>query len=125
MIMSKYVIGIDVGGTNIKLGLVNDSGKIVSRSLLNTETYIRSNKKLIDALIGSIEQLIKEKGLTRAQISGIGIGLPGLINPKEGIVKFLPNVPGWRNVPLKKIIQNKTKIKTYIDNDVNLITLGE
>jgi len=51
--------------------------------------------------------------------------LPGLIDSKRGIVNFLPNVPGWRNVPLKKILQNKIRVPVFIDNDVNLVTLGE
>jgi len=56
---------------------------------------------------------------------GIGFGLPGLINPESGIVTFLPNIAGWKKVPLKKIMEEKTGLKTFIDNDVNLVTLGE
>lgn len=123
--MPKYTVGIDVGGTNVKLGLISDSGKIIVRSRLDTKTYTRNKTKLINALIVAIDELLEEKSVKKKDIRGIGIGLPGLINPQKGIVNHLPNVPGWRNVPLKKMLEQKIKIKTFIENDVNLIALAE
>ncbi len=63
--------------------------------------------------------------MKRENISGIGIGMPGLIDPIKGIVNFLPNVPGWKKVPFVKILEKSLKIPTFIDNDVNLMALGE
>jgi len=123
--MKKYVVGIDIGGTNIKLGLVNSSGKVVARTRLMTKTFKRNRTKLIDALVVKINDLIKGNKLFKKEILGIGIGFPGLINPQSGIVKFAPNIPGWKQVPIKKIIQKKLRLPTFIDNDVNLVTLGE
>lgn len=121
----KYIIGIDFGGTNIKLGLVNQSGKIVCRDRLDTRSCIQSKTLLITNLVQKINNLLQSNHLSAKQISGIGIGLPGLIDPVQGIVKFLPNVPGWKNVPLVQILEKKLNIPTYIDNDVNLVALGE
>ncbi len=123
--MRQYIVGIDVGGTNIKLGLLNLQCKIIARSHLLTKRFIRNKKRLIQALVDDIRLLIEEKKLTSRDILGIGVGLPGLIHFDHGIVNFLPNIPGWRNVPLKKIIESKLRIPTFLDNDVNLITLGE
>ena len=123
--MKHYTIGVDVGGTNIKLGLVDRSGVIVARAFLDTKSFYKRKTKLIDAIVGAIRDLIDEKKLVSKDILGIGLGLPGLIDSKRGIVNFLPNVPGWKNVPLKSIIQKKLHIPTFIDNDVNVITLGE
>ncbi len=123
--MVRFSIGIDVGGTNIKLGLINAAGRIKARSRLNTKTFIRHKNELIDALVAAIDDLIVQAKLTRRQIRGIGIGLPGLINPQKGLVVFLPNIPGWNNVPLKKILEKKLGIKTFLDNDVKVITLAE
>ncbi len=123
--MKKYTIGVDVGGTNIKLGLVNRSGKIVTKSVLDTRDFSKSKKKLIDVVVKSIVGLIEEEGLASKDILGIGLGLPGPIDSKRGIVSFLPNIPGWKNVPLKDIVQKRLRIPTFVDNDVNLITLGE
>ena len=123
--MKQYTIGVDVGGTNIKLGLVNGSGTIVARAFLDTKSFYRSKKKLIDAIVGAVCDLIDEAKVASKDISGIGLGLPGPIDSERGIVNFLPNIPGWKDVPLKNIIQKKLRIPTFVDNDVNLITLGE
>lgn len=123
--MKQYTIGVDVGGTNIKLGLVNRSGIIIARAFLETKSFCKNKKKLIDAIVGAICDLIACEGIKSKDILGIGLGLPGLIDSKRGIVNFLPNISGWRNVPLKDIIQKKLHIQTLVDNDVNLITLGE
>jgi len=123
--MKHYTVGIDVGGTNIKFGLVNRLGSILARTSLDTKKYHRNKQKLINALIEEIKFLICSKNLKSKDISGIGFGLPGLIDSKKGVINFLPNVPGWKNVPLKAIVQKKLSIPTFIDNDVNLITLGE
>ena len=123
--MKKYVIGIDVGGTNIKFGLVSPSGKVVFRSRLGTDKLMVNKNKLIKNIIKEIEIILEENSLTRKDILGIGIGLPGLIDPKKGIVNFLPNIPGWKNVPLKTIMEKALKIPIFIENDVNLIALGE
>lgn len=123
--MKKYSIGIDVGGTNIKFGLVDDRAKIVDRAHLSTENFIQSRKKLIEAIVERLESLIVKNNLNKNNILGIGFGLPGLINPPQGIINFLPNIPGWRNVPLKILVEKKLKIPVYLENDVNLITLAE
>ncbi len=123
--MKRYVIGIDVGGTNIKLGVVNDKGKIISRSALETGNYEGKRRKLISAIVDTIIRLIDGNGLYNKDILGIGIGLPGLVDPDRGVVKFLPNVPGWKDVFLKRIMEKKLSLPVFLDNDVNLVTLGE
>jgi glucokinase len=123
--MSFFTIGIDIGGTNIKLGLVNRSGKILVRAFLETKKYHRKKTELIEALVLEIQRLIHFQKLSNRDITGIGIGLPGIIDPKRGRVGFLPNIPGWRNVPLREIIRSKLHVPIFIDNDVNLVTLAE
>ena len=121
----SFVLGVDLGGTNIKLGLVDAAGKIISKSTLPTAAFLSHPKKLIDGLLQSFEQLIQKNHLQKNDIQGIGIGLPGLVDTQKGIARFLPNLPGWKNVALKNIIEQKIGISTLIDNDVNLMTLGE
>ena len=123
--MNRYVIGIDIGGTNIKLGLVDKKGLIKARLSLPTKKFIASKDQLIKVVIAGCQSVIKENGLKKSQISGIGIGLPGLVNTKKGLVYSLTNIQGWKNVPLKKIIEKKLRIPTFIDNDVNVIALAE
>ncbi len=121
----KFTVGVDFGGTNIKFGLVNATGRIVSRTRLATKVFGRDKKRLITAMAETILGLIHKDKLKENNITGVGIGLPGLIDPVKGVVRFLPNVPGWREVPLKRILEQKLGIPVYLENDVNLITLGE
>ena len=123
--MKKYVIGIDVGGTNIKFGLINSLGKIISRNNLITANCSKTKNQLIDSLAEAIKELLQDNGLNSKDVLGVGIGLPGLINYEKGVVTSLTNISGWRSVPLKSLLQKKLKIPVFIDNDVNLIALGE
>ncbi|MBI5150694.1 MAG: ROK family protein [Candidatus Omnitrophica bacterium] len=123
--MRLCTIGIDVGGTNIKLGLVAPSGRIIARTNLITKSYARHPRHLINALVSAVRDLIRDNGKTAKDIAGIGIGLPGLIDVPQGIVIFMPNIPGWKNIPLRRIMERQLKIPVFLDNDVNVITLGE
>ncbi|MBF0489103.1 MAG: ROK family protein [Candidatus Omnitrophica bacterium] len=123
--MKKYVVGVDVGGTNIKLGLVHPRGVVIARSHFPTKPFSSSKKKLIGVLAHEIEKIITSQGLKDKDIAGVGVGVPGLVDFDKGVVRFLPNIPGWKNVPLKAILEKKLKLPVYVDNDVKLITLAE
>ena len=123
--MKKYVVGVDVGGTNIKLGVVGPSGKVIARNSFATKPYALNRIKLIAALSSEIQASIITAGLSKKQIAGVGIGLPGLVDYEKGIVRFLPNIPGWRGVHLKSILQKRVKLPVFVDNDVKVITLAE
>ena len=123
--MKQYVVGVDVGGTNIKLGVVGPSGKVIVRNSFATKPFASSRIKLINGLASEIEASIINAGLTKKQIAGVGIGLPGLIDYENGVVRFLPNIPGWRSVHLKSILEKKIKLPVFVDNDVKIITLAE
>ena len=121
----KYVVGVDVGGTNIKLGLVSAQGVVITRSHFSTKPYLSSKKKLIEILSEEIRKIITSKGLKLNEIAGVGIGFPGLIDCPNGVVRFLPNIPGWKNVPVKAILEKRLNLSVYVENDVKLITMAE
>src|ERR1700733_1092400 len=123
--MKKYVVGVDVGGTNVKLGVVGPLGQVIVRNSFATKPFVSSRIKLISALAQEIEASIINAGLKKSQIAGVGIGLPGLVDYENGVVRFLPNIPGWREVHLKAILQKKVKLPVFVDNDVKVITLAE
>ncbi len=123
--MSRYVVGVDVGGTNIKVGVVDPAGKIIVRNSFATKPFASNQIKLIGAIAQEIQISIRIAGLSKRQIAGVGIGLPGLVDYEKGVVRFLPNIPGWRNVHLKSILQKKIKLPVFVDNDVKMITLAE
>ncbi len=124
-LLKQYVVGVDVGGTNIKLGVVGPSGQVIVRNSFATKPFASSRIKLISALSREIEASIITAGLNKKQIFGVGIGLPGLVDYEKGIVRFLPNIPGWRGVHLKSILQKRVKLPVFVDNDVKIITLAE
>lgn len=124
--MKKFLIGIDAGATNIKLGLIDPTNyKVIFRTLLSTGHYKLKKEKLIEAFIRAVDLTLRKNNLSKKDILAVGLGLPGPIDSQRGIVYFLPNIPGWKNVPIKKILQSKLKIPVFVDNDVNLITLAE
>ncbi len=123
--MKFATIGVDVGGTNIKLGLVHPQGKVIARTSVATQSFTSHKTKLIAALAREIGAMMAANGLNRNNVGGVGIGLPGLIDYAQGMVGFLPNIPGWRNVPLAALLRQKLRLPVFIDNDVKLIALAE
>lgn len=121
---TRFIIGVDLGGTNLKLALLDSRYRIIDREVLNTRNFLKK-ESLISAIIDSINKLIENKKLNRADILGIGLGLPGPVDNKRGIVHFFPNIPGWKKVNLKSILQGKLRLPIFLDNDAELMTLAE
>lgn len=117
----KYAVGVDLGGTSIKLGIVSNSGKIVKKHSLETKAD-EGPDAVISQMKKGIHEILKKNKL---KIQGIGIGSPGVITPKKGLVENPPNFPGWTSVNLKKIIGKEFGQKVYIDNDANAAAIGE
>ncbi len=120
----RYVVGIDVGGTNLKIAIIGLDGKIYKKLTLPTKKF-NYKKKLIDALASHSKKIINECGLAEKNILGVGIGTPGLVDSTNGVIHYLVNIKGFKEVPLKKIIESKLKLPTFLDNDVNMMCLGE
>ncbi|MCX7927123.1 MAG: ROK family protein [Candidatus Omnitrophica bacterium] len=120
----KFFIGIDLGGTNLKIALCDSSCVIKERQILPTEVFAQP-KALMTAIVSSVNSLTAKYHLSRSFILGIGIGLPGPVDVVRGIVHFFPNIPGWKEVPLRSILEEKLGIPVFIDNDANLMCLAE
>lgn len=115
-------IGIDVGGTNVKIALVDETGKIIYSN--SVPTYAKMGYEYtVNNIKQAICDLMKETNET--SIEAIGFDFPGQIDYKSGIVKLAPNIPGWVDVPIAKIIEDEFHIPTRIDNDVRCAALGE
>lgn len=113
----ESIIGIDLGGTNIKAGLITKKGRIIKDYETATEAE-KGTKPVINNIFSAINEVKSGKLL------GIGIGSPGPMDYKNGIVTNPVNLP-FRNVPLKKIIQKKFSLPVFLDNDANCFALGE
>ena len=116
-----YTVGIDLGATFVKMGLVDERGKVHFRRKIQTSLSVKK-EPLIDAIINNIDAIIEESG---KKVSGVGIGVPGPVDSKKGIVHYFPNIKGWNEVPLKAILEKKLGLRIELDNDVNAMTLGE
>ena len=122
--MKKYRIGVDIGGTNIKIALVDFDGKIIYSNTVPTRAEM-GYEAGVNNIKQAIKDLMTETGESAKTIEAIGFGLPGQIDYKAGMVKNLPNIPGWVNIPLAKIIEDEFSIPTRLDNDVRCAALGE
>ena len=118
---NKFALGVDIGGTNIKLGIVSDKGKIISSSMVSTNRKGGPQEVITQLKKGIREILSKEE----IKIEGIGIGAAGSVSSKKGTVSNPPNVPGWKVVNVVKIIKEEFNFPVYIDNDANVAAIGE
>ena len=117
-------IGIDVGGTNVKIALVDGEGKIIYSN--SVPTYAQMGYEYtVNNIKQAIRDLMKETNTEAKDIQGIGFDFPGQVDCKTGVVKNAPNIPGWVNVPIAQMIEEEFNIPTRIDNDVRCAALGE
>ncbi len=116
--MVNYKIGIDLGGTKLLGVLVDQHYKIIK-----TKKIILSKKPSIEKIIEDIVQIYNDLS-NQLPIKGFGLAVPSSIQYDSGVASFLPAY-GWRNVPFKRLLESKIKIKVRLDNDVNLATLAE
>jgi len=120
----RFIVGIDLGGTNLKIALLDLKYRIRHKEVLNTQRF---NKKelLISAIVDSVHKILKDNKLNRNNLLGVGLGLPGPIDYERGIVHFFPNIPGWKEVSLKSILERRLKLPVFVDNDAKLMSLAE
>ncbi|MBU4283814.1 MAG: ROK family protein [Nanoarchaeota archaeon] len=114
--MKKYVIGVDLGGTNIRAGLVLGS-KLIKKVEVKTEPN-KGKNAVIKNLIKAISSVMTK------DVAGIGIGSPGPLDYKKGLIIITKNIP-LKKVNLKKVLEKKFRVPVFVDNDANCFTLGE
>ncbi len=119
-------VGVDLGGTNIKAGLVDiDTGKVIYSQSVPT-----LSREGPDAVMARMAELVLDSvaasGYEKSQVKGVGITAPGVLDLEKGLTLFLTNLPGnWPNVPLRDTITEKTGLPTFLLNDARAITYGE
>ena len=120
----KYIIAIDLGGTNLKIAILNSKLKIVRKKVLLTRAS-KTKRLLIEAIVVSVRKILNDCRLKKKDILGLGLGVPGPVDQKSGIVHFFPNIPGWKEVRLKEILEKKIGIPVFLDNDAKVMSLAE
>ena len=119
----EYSLGIDIGGTNIAAGVVDESFNIVSKSKVKTNSARGYEEVLRDIALAG-ELAVKDAGLSMEKIKWVGMGCPGTCNIDSGIVEYANNLK-WENVPLRRFVGDALGIPAYIENDANAAALGE
>lgn len=114
-------IGVDIGGMSIKIGIVNENGEIEKKSVIKTEDTFQ---KVVDSLSEAILKLLSENNLSVKDILGIGIGCPGSVSVKTGVIEFSGNL-NWTKAPLVDELKKKIDTKYRLVNDANAAAYGE
>lgn len=119
----NYYIGIDLGGTNIVAGVVDENYNIIAKA--STKTNLpRPEKEIADDMVKVSRQAAEEAGISMDDIQWIGVGTPGIANSEEGIVEYSCNL-GFNNTPLGKYISEATSKEVFVENDANAAAYGE
>jgi glucokinase len=125
MIMAgRRFVGIDLGGTNLKGGVVDDDREVLCKVSIPTEAE-HGPDHVIDLMADLVDRVIAEASLTKSDIEAVGIGSPGSMSHTHGIIIKPPNLPGWVNVPLRDRIKEMTGLPTTLENDANAAAWGE
>ena len=118
-----YRIGVDLGGTNIAVGVINEELKIVGRGKVKTKCP-RPAEEIFDDIAVAIDLAVKDAGISMDEVVSVGVGTPGSVNKANGYIEFANNLD-FNKVPAKDMLEARIHKTVYIDNDANCAALGE
>ena len=121
--MGDYSIGVDLGGTNLRIAAVNSEGKLLEKLTLGAEVS-RGRDFVIAEMCNAIESL-RTKYRNQGQLVGIGIGVPGFIDMAAGMVMESPNLRDWKSFPVRDEIEKRLGTRVILENDANSAAMGE
>lgn len=119
-----YVVGVDLGGTKIVSLAVAAGGHIMGRDRRPTEAA-QGPEAIIQRIVASVRQAIAEADLRETKLKGVGISAPGPCDVRRGVVTHPPNLPGWEDIPLARIMSEALDVPTLLENDANAAAYGE
>lgn len=117
-------LGVDVGGTFTKAALVDGKGKVVSRTQIPSKDF-NNIKYFASKLRETSRLLVSAAGLSLKHVKAMGIGFPGPVDFKSGVIISLTNIPGWKLLPVKKILKPYLSFPVFAENDANCMALAE
>jgi glucokinase len=119
-----YIAGIDLGPTRTRLAVADLRGEMVAHDIVETPTRVGA-AALLGQLASSLKALLRRAQVRPERLIAVGAGAPGVVDRHHGIVRLAPNLKGWSNVPMRKILQGALGVPVSCENDVNLAILGE
>ena len=120
--MEKRYIGIDLGGTNIKAGVIGEDGTLISKATVATGF---GAQEVIDRMIHAAQQAVADGPAQMQDIEAVGIASPGPLSSEQGIVIRSANLPGWQNVPVRDLISRALDRPAFLENDAKSAAYGE
>src|SRR3712207_5461866 len=122
----RFVLGIDIGGTNLVVGSVAEDGSRLVAPGSEPTNVDAGSSDVLDRLVALAGRTVAEtrRQVPDAEILGVGVGAPGPLDTKSGVVLLTPNL-GWVNLPLRQIIHDRLGLPAALDNDANCAVLGE
>lgn len=120
----RYAIGVDIGGTTVSIAIVDETGGIVRQSVIPTDLSIPA-RDMIQRINTEISNQIDETHLEEETIMGIGIGAPGPLDSKKGVLSNPPNLHGWTDIPIKDMVAEVFPYPVILENDANAAALAE
>jgi len=122
--MMKSALGVDFGGTAVKVGLVDHRGRLIREDGFPT-SRARGVNGWMEEVAAAAERMGIPKGRWRTALSGIGVGVPGFVDFERGFIHDLTNVPGWTSVHLASLMRRRFGLRVVVDNDCNAMAFGE
>jgi glucokinase len=119
-----YVIGVDIGGTNLRLALADMTGLVLAKWSSST-AGVRGAEPVVALISDGVEHLLQQASTQRHALKAVAVGAPGVTDSDAGIVIATSYLMGWRNVPLRAMLEDALNAPIAVDNDVNLAALGE
>jgi glucokinase len=121
--MKNLAIGVDLGGTNLRIAAVDEQGTLVEKVTLGTRVSLGRDHVIAD-MCDAIQRVL-DKYSNSSSLMGIGIGVPGIIDMQTGLVRESPNLPDWVDYPARAAIEQRLKTVVILENDANVAALGE
>src|SRR5690625_4917566 len=120
----KYSIGVDIGGTKVAIAVVSEEGHIKFENVIPTNVEI-SPEEMIEMICSEIRSVIDQSKVDQKSIIGIGIGAPGPLDSKNGMLTNPPNLTDWIDVPIQQIVEKSFSFPVMLENDANAAALAE
>ena len=122
--MSDVIVGVDLGGTNVKTAVVSTGRELLAKDSRLSEAA-GGPEAVMDTMEQSVRDVLAEAGQSLEQVLAVGFGAPGPMNWQTGVVYCPPNLPGWKNVPLASTMSARLGVPCYVENDANAAAFGE
>jgi len=119
----SYLLGVDLGGTKILTGVFDARLQLRGTAKVSTKAH-RGVAAVIERVARCVREAVDESDLSLTQVRGVGVGAPGAVDPVAGRVIFAPNLPGWKDIPLRQALEKALNVPVFLGNDCNVATLG-